>query len=66
MEKEDTQQLVLTVREAGKLLRISRGATYEAVRSGRLGSVRLGKRILIPRASIDRLLAEVKSEYKSF
>ena len=60
MEKENPQNIVLTVKEAGKLLRISRGATYEAVRLGRLKSVRIGKRILIPRASIDRLLEEAR------
>ncbi|MFC2016975.1 helix-turn-helix domain-containing protein [Chloroflexota bacterium] len=60
MEKDDKQQLVLTVLEASRLLRISRGSTYSAVRSGRLKAVHFGKRILIPRASIDRLLEEAE------
>ena len=59
MEKEDPQKLVLTVAEAGKLLRISRGASYAAIRSGRLKSVRIGKRILVPFTAIERLLEEV-------
>ena len=41
--------LVLTVFQTSKLLGLSRGATYEAVRTGQIPSVRIGRRILIPR-----------------
>lgn len=40
--------LLLTVPEAAKLLRISRGLAYELVARGRLPHIRLGRRILIP------------------
>ena len=43
------EPLVLSVFEASKLLRLSRGSTYEAVRTGQIPSVRIGGRILIPR-----------------
>ena len=42
------EPLVLTVDETAELLRISRGSAYEAVRTGDIPSVRVGRRILIP------------------
>ena len=41
--------LVLTVEETAELLRISRGSAYEAVRAGDIPSIRIGRRILVPR-----------------
>jgi excisionase family DNA binding protein len=49
--------LVLTVPEVAKVLRISRGAAYEAVRCGDIPSVRVGRRtIRVPRHRIVELL----------
>ena len=45
---------ILTVQEAAAYLRIGRTATYEAVRTGAIPSVRLGRLVRIPR---DALLA---------
>jgi excisionase family DNA binding protein len=52
----DTDHLpdVMTVEETATLLRISRGLAFAAVRSGEIPSVRVGRRILVPKA---RLLA---------
>jgi excisionase family DNA binding protein len=50
------EQPVLTVSEAARLLRLSRAFTYELVASGKLPSVRFGRRIMIPRAAIERIL----------
>ena len=52
----ETRQTV-TVEEAAKLLGIGRGSAYEAVRRGELPAIRLGKRLVVPRAALDRLLA---------
>jgi excisionase family DNA binding protein len=52
---------VLTVPEAARLLRISRGAAYEAVRMGQIPSVRIGRRVLIPTALLLRMLGEGQS-----
>lgn len=46
----------LTVPEAGYLLGISRGSAYEAARRGELPTIRLGRRLLVPRGALDRLL----------
>jgi excisionase family DNA binding protein len=47
---------VLTVDEVAQLLRISRTAAYEAVNRGEIPAVRIGRRWLIPRAALDRML----------
>ena len=46
----------LTVEEAGEMLGLSRGLAYDAVGKGEIPSVRIGRRILIPRVALDRLL----------
>lgn len=53
-----TERLTYEVEEAGRMLGISRGAAYQAVQRGELPSIRIGKRIVIPRAAFDRLLAD--------
>ena len=46
-----------TVEEAAKILGIGRNQAYEAVHRGDIPTIRIGKRILIPVAALDRLLA---------
>ena len=53
-----TEPLVLTVEEAAKLLRISRGSCYAAVRAREVPSVRLGRSIRVPRHAVLTLLGE--------
>jgi excisionase family DNA binding protein len=47
----------LTVEQAAKVLGISRGSAFDAVRRGEIPSVRIGRRILVPRARLEELLA---------
>ena len=51
------QPLTLTVEEAGRLLGVSRGLAYAAARDGSLPTVRLGRRLLVPRRRLEQLLA---------
>jgi len=60
----DDNKKVLTVEEARKELRVSRSSIYAAVNSGQLKSIRLGRRILIPRAVVDRLLNPEPQEHQ--
>jgi excisionase family DNA binding protein len=50
------ERLTLTVEEAATMLGISRAFAYEAVNRGEIPSVRIGRRVLIPRSALDRLL----------
>lgn len=50
-------RLTLTVEEAAALIGISRAFAYEAVRRGEIPSIRIGRRVLVPRAALHRLLA---------
>lgn len=52
----DTLPDVLTVAEAARVLRLGRNSAYEGVRSGTIPSVRIGRRLLVPKAGILRLL----------
>lgn len=49
--------LVLTVIEVAQLLRISRNTCYDLVHEGRIPSVRLGRRVLIPRQGLEEWIA---------
>lgn len=48
---------ILTVEETARVLRISRGLAFAAVRQGDIPSVRVGRRILVPKAPLLAWLA---------
>jgi excisionase family DNA binding protein len=49
-------RLALTVSEAGALLGISRALAYELVARGDLPSIRLGRRLVVPKAALLEML----------
>jgi len=50
------ERLTLTVEEAAERLGISRAFAYEAVRRGEIPHIKIGRRILVPKVALDRLL----------
>jgi excisionase family DNA binding protein len=46
-----------TVEEAAQLLGIGRNSAYEAVRRGELPVIRIGRRYVVPRLALERMLA---------
>lgn len=48
--------LTLRVEEVAEILRIGRGSAYELIRCGRLHAIRMGRRILVPRSSLESFL----------
>jgi excisionase family DNA binding protein len=58
--RETRMPEVLTYRieEVARLLGISRNSAYEAARRGEIPTIRIGKRLLVPRAAVNRLLEE--------
>jgi len=57
-----SDSLVLTPIETAKLLRIGRGTVYEQIRLGVIPSIRLGRRILVPRCALMEMLETVKGD----
>lgn len=47
---------VTTVVEAAAILQISRGAAYQAARTKQLPTIRIGRRLLVPLAALERML----------
>ncbi len=56
-QSPSVDRLTYTVGEAALLLGISRNSAYEAVRRGEIPTIRLGRRILVPRNRLEELLA---------
>lgn len=50
-------RLTMSVDEAAAVLGIGRNAAYEAVRRGEIPSLRIGGRILVPRAAVRKMLS---------
>ena len=50
------QRLTVSVEEAAQMLGIGRGLAYELARTRRIPVVRLGRRMLIPRAALEAML----------
>jgi excisionase family DNA binding protein len=55
-DKQKAKGATLSVDEAARLLRIGRSLAYAGVASGAIPSIRIGKRLLIPRAALERML----------
>ena len=55
MFSEQTR-LVFSVQEISRLLGLSRASTYEAVRVGSIPSIKVGRRILVPKSALRELL----------
>jgi excisionase family DNA binding protein len=53
------ERLALSVEEASDLLGISKWLGYEMVAQGILPALRLGRRLVVPRAALERMLEEV-------
>lgn len=51
------EKLVWTVEEAGKLLGLSRPTAYKVVKLGQIPAIRLGKKIVVPKAALEKMLA---------
>lgn len=60
--KETTESLVYDVPTAGKLLNLSRATAYSLCAQGVIPTIRFGKRLLVPKAALLKLLAEAGSK----
>jgi excisionase family DNA binding protein len=56
IEATHRERRVVTVNEAALMLRISRGAAYAAARRKEIPTIRVGRRLLVPLAALERML----------
>lgn len=52
--------LCLSVAEAAQALGLGRSMTYQLVASGEIPSLKLGRRVVIPKAWIDKAVADAE------
>lgn len=52
----DQQRLTLSVEEAAEMLGISRAFAYRLVKKDELPTVRLGRRVVVPRRALETML----------
>lgn len=57
-DSQSDDRLTLTVEEAGKMLGISRATAYQLANQGKLPVIRLGRRLLISKAGLERMVNE--------
>jgi excisionase family DNA binding protein len=55
-EPTPPERRVVTLDEAAVILRISRGSAYEAARRKEIPTIRIGRRLLVPVAALERML----------
>lgn len=55
-----TERLTLTVEETAKLLGIGRQLAYDRVKTGEIPAIKVGRRLLVPRRALEKLLDEPK------
>ncbi len=59
--RAEQEQYVLTIPEAGrKYFSIGRSAAYEAARRNEIPTIRIGRKLLVPIAALERKLAEAQ------
>ena len=59
------EKLTITVEEAGQLLGISRALAYEMARTGKLPTLRFGRRMVVPRKAMESLLDQPNTQIQA-
>lgn len=57
LETTKPERRVVTLNEAALILRISRGSAYEAAKRKEIPTIRIGRRLLVPLAALERMLS---------
>ena len=57
----EAERLTLTIDEAAKVLGIGRQLAYDRAKTGEIPVIRIGRRLLVPRRALEKLLEDPKS-----
>lgn len=67
MDKSSSRVLslaaTLSVPEAGRCLGLGRNASYDAARRGELPVLRFGRKLVVPRIALERMLVEAQPRH---
>ena len=55
---EKTEAVTISVPEAGRRLGIGRNSAYDAAARGQIPTIKIGRRLLVPRVAFDKMLAQ--------
>ena len=55
---ETNERLTYSVKEASQILGLSKNSTYSAILKGEIPCLKIGKRCLIPKVQLERMLSE--------
>lgn len=58
-DTQASEKLVYSVEEVATLLGMSKNPVYDAIRERQIPSIKIGRRILIPRAALEEMLSKV-------
>ena len=61
---EEIERLTYTIEEAGAALGLSRPSAYLAAKRKELPTIRLGRRIVVPKAALEKMLANAGQPVK--
>ena len=56
------ERATYTIEEVAEILGIGRSSAYQAARSREIPTIRIGKRLLVPRIALERMLAETSAD----
>ncbi len=63
--KDETQRLTYDILEAARVLGISRNLAYEMAKTGALPVIKCGKRLLVPKKALERMLEAAQGNSSS-
>lgn len=63
IQSSKKEKLVYSVPEVGRLLSLSRATSYMLANQGIIPTIRLGRRLVVPKIAIERMLAEAGSKH---
>ncbi|MBA7672618.1 hypothetical protein ES703_80801 [subsurface metagenome] len=55
---KELKKEILTVDETATILGLARNSCYEGIKRGEIPHIKVGKRILVPRHALEKMLAE--------
>lgn len=61
----ESNKIVYTVDEAAEKLSISRPSAFRGIKSGEIPHIRIGRRILVPVAALDKMLENAGAPVES-